>query len=90
MNDDDEEEEIDEDKIDDEEIRVTKCIPGLTERYLVNLKLRKKFEKKKQNFSLMYGEWHPPTCCSITISFVQFILTITMIYIINGKPQVYW
>lgn len=77
-----------------DEIKAMKHVPGLVERYIVNYRLKKKMGHKGTMMSVyrlfMYGEWQTPTCCSILISFIQFILTINMIYIINGKPQVYW
>lgn len=46
--------------------------------------------KGKKGFSIASGGWLPPTCCSMLVNFIQFLLTQISIDLMKGNPQMFW
>ena len=66
-----------------------KNFPGFPSHYRRNREIFKK-QSHKPGFDIRYGDWLPPTCCSLMVNFVQFLLTFMSITMYKGDPRQFW
>lgn len=78
-----------EDMLPDKEEIFLRQFPGLSGHYSNNKELLRKY-KNKNGFDIKYGNWIPPTCCSMLVNIIQFILTYTSIQLYKGQITAYW
>ena len=57
--------------------------------YAVNKELFRQGEKK-DGFDIKYGEWVPPTCCSMLVNIIQWLLTYQSIMLYKGDNSAFW
>lgn len=63
--------------------------PGLSGHYATNKELFRK-GRKKEGFLIEYGDWIPPTCCSMLVNIVQWLLTYWSIMLYKGDNSAFW
>ena len=73
----------------DKEEIFLKQFPGLSGHYSNNKELIRK-GKKKPGFDIKYGNWIPPTCCSMFVNIIQFMLTFYSIVLYKGQISAFW
>ena len=81
-------EEKEEDKEDIQETFL-KQFPGLSPHYCQNKQIFKKGEGKA-GFDIKYGNWIAPSCCSLLVNFVQWMLTFSSIMLYKGDGNGFW
>jgi hypothetical protein len=63
--------------------------PGLSPHYVRNKSIIKKNEGKF-GFDIKYGNWMAPTCCSLLVNFIQWMLTFSSIMLYKGDGNGFW
>lgn len=82
-------EDKDEEMKPDKEEVFLRQFPGLSVFYRNNKQLKKK-HKNNENFTFQYGNWIPPTCCSLLVNFIQWQLTFSSILLYKSDIAAYW
>ena len=74
--------------VDKEEIFLRQ-FPGMVAKYRNNKDLFRKFSRKP-GFNVKTGGWLPPTCCSMVVNVIQFMLTISSIMMYKSDANAFW
>jgi len=88
LDDDDSNDEDEAYKVDKEE-EFLRQFPLLSSHYRNNKELFRK-KGKKPGFDIKYGNWMMPTCCSMLVNVVQWLLTLTSVMHQKNSWCVYW
>ena len=48
------------------------------------------YDKSQHGLYVQYGSYKVPTCCSVLVNLLQFILTVSSVLIQKGDPAAFW